>query len=144
MEGLNILLVEDNEGDIFLIREAFEEIKSKNNLEVVKNGEAALNFLSNSDKCKDKKLPDLIIMDINIPKINGHEVLEKVKRNSNWKHIPIIILTTSSSKLDILKSYEKMANCHIVKPNEGEEFSQVIQNIENFWTNTVILPPKKD
>jgi two-component system, chemotaxis family, response regulator Rcp1 len=137
---IKILLVEDNEGDIVLTTEALEECKVKNELKVLRNGSDALNFLLAC--CQEKKydLPDLILLDLNLPKKNGHEVLQSAKNHPDLKHIPIIILTTSSSDIDVLKAYQEHANCYIVKPLEVEEFVKVTYQIEQFWLGTAKLP----
>lgn len=144
MENINILLVEDNEGDILLTTEALEEIKVANTLEVVRTGEDAVDFLNKRTKSKKAKesLPDLILLDVNLPRVNGHEVLKFIKEHDALKHIPVIMLTTSSSYEDISQSYKQHANCYIVKPVEVDEFLKAIAQIDNFWLNIVKLPPK--
>ncbi len=137
---VKILLVEDNEGDILLTTEALEECKVKNELRVLRNGSDALNFLLTCLQSNKKDMPDLILLDINLPKKNGHEVLQSTKNHPALKHIPIIILTTSSSELDILRAYQEHANCYIIKPLEVAEFVNVTCKIEEFWFNTVKLP----
>ena len=144
MENVNILLVEDNEGDILLTMEALEEIKVANNLTVARTGEAAITVLEEqaASKHPHKSLPDLILLDVNLPRINGHEVLKYIKEHDGLKHIPVIMLTTSSSIEDISKSYRKHVNCYIVKPVEADDFLKAVIQIENFWFNIVKLPPK--
>ncbi|KQC33038.1 chemotaxis protein CheY [Nonlabens sp. YIK11] len=146
MQNVNILLVEDNEGDILLTTEALEEIKVANNLTVARTGEAAIDLLNEqaAGQNKQKPLPDLILLDVNLPRINGHEVLKYIKEHEDLKHIPVIMLTTSSSIDDISKSYRKHVNCYIVKPVESEEFLKAVIQIENFWFNIVKLPSKTD
>lgn len=139
-KAVKILLVEDNEGDILLTTEALEECKVKNELRVLRNGSDALNFLLTCSQSNKKDMPDLILLDINLPKKNGHEVLQSTKNHPALKHIPIIILTTSSSELDILRAYQEHANCYIIKPLEVAEFVNVTCKIEEFWFNTVKLP----
>lgn len=143
MKPVEILLVEDNEGDILLIREAFEEAKLATILSVVKDGEKAIHYLEKKENYKDVKTPDLIILDINLPRINGHEVLEFIKSNDDLKTIPVIMLTTSSSEKDIIKSYEKHANCFITKPVEVNDFLEAVLDIEHFWISVVKLPSHK-
>ncbi len=138
MKNVHILLVEDNEGDILLTIEAFEEGRIANVIEVARDGQEALNKLQKD--FVDKKLPDLILLDINLPKMNGHEVLEKLKKNDDLKHIPVIILSTSSSEMDIMKSYNNHANCFITKPVEIKDFVKAIESIEDFWFSIVKLP----
>ncbi len=137
---INILLIEDNEGDILLTTEALEECKIPIDLKVVRDGNEALLYLMAQTKLGGSKLPDLILLDINLPKKNGHEVLQSVKNHPDLKHIPIIILTTSSSEVDILRAYQEHANCYIVKPLEVENFLQITSKIEEFWLNIVNLP----
>ncbi len=138
---INILLVEDNEGDIVLAREVLDDIKIINKVAVARDGEEALNYLYNScnNQTKDA-LPDLVFLDINMPKVNGFEVLIKMKRDNLLKVIPVIMLTTSSAERDIRFSYENYANCFITKPVGMEEFMEVIQKIENFWISIAKLP----
>jgi len=137
---VKILLVEDNEGDILLTTEALQECKIPNQLQVLRDGSEALYFLMTVVKQRAKDLPDLILLDINLPKKNGHEVLESVKSHPELKHIPIIILTTSSSETDILRAYQEHANCYITKPLEVSEFLNITAKIEEFWLNIVRLP----
>lgn len=141
MEPVHILLVEDNEGDILLIEEAFEEARLTNTITVLKNGEAAIQFLQNEGEHKSANAPDLIILDVNLPRKNGHEVLEFIKTNDEFKQIPVIMLTTSSSDKDIERSYEKHANCYITKPVDVNDFMEAVLSIESFWINLVQLPP---
>lgn len=137
---INILLVEDNEGDILLTTEALEDAKISNSLKVIRDGASTLIYLNEVAKKSPSELPDLILLDINLPKKNGHEVLMEVKNNNLLKHIPIIILTTSSSEMDILKSYQEHANCYLIKPIEVSDFLKVIEKIEDFWLSIVRLP----
>ena len=143
MKPIHILLVEDNEGDIFLVTEALEERKIVNKISVARDGKEALDFLDKKGKYENEVLPDLILLDVNLPKKNGHEVLEYIKEKETLKQIPVIMLTTSSSEKDILLSYKNHANCFITKPVDVENFLKVISSIENFWINIVKLPPKK-
>jgi CheY-like chemotaxis protein len=137
---INILLVEDNEGDILLTTEALEEGKISNTLKVIRDGATMLNYLKEIAENSPSELPDLILLDINLPKKNGHEVLKEVKSNKLLKHIPVIMLTTSSSEVDILKSYQEHANCYLIKPMEVSDFLKVIEKIEDFWLSIVKLP----
>jgi two-component system, chemotaxis family, response regulator Rcp1 len=139
-QPMQILLVEDNEGDILLTKEALEECKVKNELKVLRNGNDALNYLVDCSKNNKHALPDLILLDINLPKKNGHEVLQSAKNHPDLKHIPIIILTTSSSEIDILKAYQEHANCYIIKPLDVSDFMQITSKIEQFWFGTAKLP----
>jgi len=140
MKTASILLVEDNEGDIVLTKEAFEDSKLANKIEVVKNGKEALDFLFQREGFEDATKPDLVLLDINMPVKNGHEVLYEIKSNDSLKHIPVIILTTSSAKQDIDKAYDNHANCYIKKPLNMDEFIEAVLGIENFWFNLVSLP----
>lgn len=143
MKGIHILLVEDNEGDILLTTEALQEGKICNKVSVVRDGEEALGFLDRTGKYAAAEVPDLILLDVNLPRKNGHEVLQYVKTNENIKHIPVIMLTTSSSDADVKKSYNNHANCYITKPVESESFLNVVASIEDFWINIVKLPSIK-
>ncbi|WP_158975428.1 response regulator [Cellulophaga sp. L1A9] len=140
MKSITILLVEDNEGDVLLTTEALESCKITNTLKVVNDGEEALNFVYKKENFVNEKTPDLILLDVNLPKKNGHEVLQILKSDSSYKHIPIIMLTTSSSALDIKKAYSHYVNCYITKPVEPSEFISAVSQIENFWINIVKLP----
>jgi CheY-like chemotaxis protein len=138
MKSLNILLVEDNEGDILLTTEAFEENKIINIIEVIKDGRGAVTYFENlPDK---ESIPDLVLLDINLPKMSGHEVLMYIKTNDKYKHIPVIMLTTSSSEKDILQSYKSHVNCYITKPIEVDDFIKAVTKIEDFWINIVSIP----
>lgn len=143
MEPIHILLVEDNEGDIFLTKEAFENGKVYTELSVVKDGKAAMDFLKKEGEFSKVKEPDLLLLDLNLPKKNGFEVLEFIKQDTKLKHIPVIILSTSSAERDINKCYENHANCYIIKPVDIESLFTVISKIENFWLSIVKLPTNK-
>lgn len=133
LQPVHILLVEDNEGDILLTLEAFEESKVKTDISVVRNGKEALDFLYQRDAFAGAKKPDLIILDINLPIYNGHEVLKQIKGDDHLKKIPVIILTTSDNKKDIDMAYENYTNSYVKKPLDMEEFLQAILKIEQFW-----------
>lgn len=143
MRKAKILLVEDNEGDIILTTEAFEEADLSTNLIVVRNGKEALNSLSLEGRTSYVNLPDLILLDINLPLLNGHEVLHLIKQNEFTKHIPVIILTTSSSTNDINATYDNHANCFITKPADINEFFDVINSLCKFWFQIAKLPIEK-
>lgn len=137
---INILLIEDNEGDILLTMEAFEESKIVNKITVIKDGKAAINFF---EALNDKEeIPHLVLLDINLPKASGHEVLMHIKNNDKYKSIPVIMLTTSSSEKDILQSYKNHVNCYITKPIDVSDFMKAILKIEDFWINIVSIPVK--
>ena len=144
MKPIHILLVEDNEGDIFLVTEALEEGKIVNKVSVIKDGKEAIDFLEKKGKYQNAERPDLILLDVNLPKKNGHEVLEHIKSQKNLKQIPVIMLTTSSSEKDISMSYKNHANCFITKPVDVENFLKVVYSIENFWISIVTLPANKN
>ncbi len=140
MKPINILLVEDNEGDIMLTTEALHDGKIFNDIHVVRDGWEAMQYLYKKESHSDAITPDLILLDVNLPKMNGHEVLQEIKSNADLRHIPVIILTTSSSEEDVLKSYQNYANCFITKPVNVNDFIDVIARIENFWVSIVTLP----
>lgn len=133
MKQVHILLVEDNEGDIVLTKDAFEEGKLKTQISVVKNGQDALDFLFQRGNFEKAEKPDLILLDINIPIINGLEVLHEIKTDERLKVIPIIILTTSSNEKDITKAYQNHTNSYIIKPIKFEDFLKAVLKIEEFW-----------
>ena len=139
---IEILLVEDNPGDVRLTVEALKEGKVTNNLRVAKDGEEALDCLyqrGNFSKCVR---PDIILLDLNLPKKDGREVLKIIKTDDNLKLIPVVVLTTSKAEEDILKSYDYHANCYITKPIDMNEFLRVIRMTEDFWLTIVILPTR--
>ena len=142
MIPIHILLVEDNEGDILLTTEAFEEAKIIMRLSVVRDGEAAVHFLNNQQSYESVDQPDLILLDVNLPKMNGHEVLKYIKDSERLKQIPVIMLTTSSAQRDINSSYHNYVNCFITKPVEVNDFMEVVSIIENFWVSTAKLPTR--
>ena len=140
MNSAHILLVEDNEGDILLTREALEARKLISKIDIAKNGVLAIDFLENILSNEGALLPDLILLDINLPKKNGQEVLQFIKTHNSLKQIPVIMLTTSSSDRDIIASYRNHANCYIMKPVDVGNFMEAITKIEDFWFTTVKLP----
>jgi CheY-like chemotaxis protein len=139
---LEIFLVEDNKGDIGLITEFFSDAKVITNLHIAEDGEEAIRFLYDKDKFLGSTLPDIIILDLNLPKKDGREVLKEIKENDDLKNIPVIILTTSSADKNILRVYDLHANAYIVKPLDFDEFMKVIKSIADFWFKAVTLPPK--
>ena len=140
MKTIDILLVEDNPADIDLTKEALEECKIANNLYIVSDGENALAFLRKESNFRDKPRPDLILLDLNLPKIDGREILEEIKNDDKLKQIPVVILTTSESKEDITEMYKLHANCYITKPVDINQFIKVVQSIGDFWFSIVKLP----
>jgi len=140
MKSIHILLVEDNKGDVLLTTEALEESKVPNTISVARNGKDAINYMYKTNGFENSVTPDLILLDVNLPFKNGHEVLETIKNDESLKHIPVIMLTTSTSERDISLSYKHHANCYITKPMEVNDFFEAIKSIENFWMQTVRLP----
>jgi chemotaxis family two-component system response regulator Rcp1 len=138
---VEILLVEDNPGDADLARDALESSKIRNTLHVVGDGEEAMAFLRQSGKFKDAPRPDIVLLDLNLPKKDGREVLAEIKADEELKRIPVVILTTSRAEEDILKSYNLHANCYITKPIDLTQFVKVVKSIEDFWFTIVKLPP---
>jgi CheY-like chemotaxis protein len=139
---VEILLVEDNEGDVGLIEEVLEEVKIRNILHVAKDGEEAILFLYNEEKFSGSPRPDIILLDLNLPKKDGREVLREIKEDSNFKNIPVVILTTSGAEKDILRAYELYANAYVTKPLDFDQFIKVVESIANFWLEVVKLPTK--
>lgn len=138
---IEILLVEDNEGDIYLTQETLAESRMRNNLHIVRDGVEALAFLRKQGAYKDACAPDLILLDLNLPKKDGREVLEEIKTDEMLQKVPVVILTTSKDEADILTTYSMHANCYIVKPVDLDRFGKVVRSIESFWLTVVRLPP---
>jgi CheY-like chemotaxis protein len=138
---IEILLVEDSPSDVRLTVEALKDAKVRNHLSVVNDGVEALAFLRKVGKYADSPRPDLILLDLNLPKKDGREVLKELKQDENLKPIPVVVITTSKSDEDILKSYNLHANCYITKPIDLEQFLTVVKAIESFWLTIVKLPP---
>lgn len=139
---IEILLVEDNAGDVRLTMEALKESKVRNTLNVVNDGVEALAYLRCSGKYKNASRPDIMLLDLNLPKKDGREVLEEIKQDDKLKEIPVVVLTTSKSEQDIVKAYSNHANCFITKPVDFGQFVEIIKTIEHFWFNVVKLPRK--
>ncbi|MEM9821474.1 MAG: response regulator [Bacteroidota bacterium] len=137
---VNILLIEDNPGDVRLTQEAFKEGSMSINLKVKMDGVEAIKYLKNEDPEEEYIVPDLILLDLNLPKRDGREVLEEIKSDDTLKRIPVVVLTTSNAEQDILKSYNLHVNCYINKPVDFDKFFDIIQKIEEFWLTTAILP----
>ena len=138
---VEILLVEDSPADVALTQEALMDSKLKNNLYVVSDGEAAMAFLRRSGTYASAPRPDLILLDLNLPKKNGREVLAEIKMDPTLRPIPVVIMTVSQDERDILESYNLNANCYIRKPVNFEEFIEIVKSIEHFWFSIVTLPP---
>ena len=139
---IEILLVEDNPGDVRLTVEALKEGKVRNILHTVEDGEEAMKFLRRQEPYAKAPRPDLVLLDLNLPKMNGREVLAEIKEDPNLRRIPVVILTVSKAEQDIVKTYDLHANCYINKPVDLEQFLTVVQSIENFWLTVVKLPPR--
>lgn len=135
-----ILLIEDNEGDVELTREAFEEAKFRNTLHIAEDGNAALDFLFKRNGSEDACTPDIVLLDLNLPGTDGREVLEQIKVDPELRRVPVIVLTSSKADKDIIESYDLHANCYIVKPVNAVKFMEVVQHVENFWVDIVCLP----
>jgi CheY-like chemotaxis protein len=140
-QPIEILLVEDNPGDVRLTQEALKENKVLNNLHVVEDGVEAMAFLHRDGKYVDAVRPDLILLDLNLPRKDGREVLSEIKADDDLKRIPVVVLTVSGAEEDILKSYNLHANCYITKPIDLNQFINVVRSIESFWLTIVKLPP---
>jgi CheY-like chemotaxis protein len=137
---VNILLVEDNPADARLIKEVFKDTNVNNKIHVAKDGVEAMEFLNKINEYSDAPKPDIILLDLNLPRKDGREVLREVKEDEDLKSIPIVILTTSSAKEDVIKTYRNHANCYITKPVDFDQFLKVINAIEDFWLKIVRLP----
>ena len=137
---VEILLVEDNPGDERLTREALKEGKVYNNLHWVKDGVEAMDFLNRKGKYKDVPRPDIVLLDLNLPKKDGREVLQEIKTDPDLKRIPVVVLTTSKAEEDVMKTYNLHANCYVTKPVDLEKFIVVIKSIDAFWLTVATLP----
>jgi CheY-like chemotaxis protein len=142
MKPIDILLVEDNPGDARLTREALQLSKVRNALHHARDGEEALQFLRREGRFGAAPTPDMILLDLNLPRRDGREVLEEIKADPKLMHIPVVILTSSQAEEDILRSYRLHANCFITKPVDLEQLTRVVQGIEQFWFTLVRLPPE--
>ena len=142
MKSINILLVEDNLGDADLAREALENSKLHNTLEVVEDGEKAMAYLRREAPYAEATRPDLILLDLNLPKKDGRQVLAEIKADPSLRRIPVVILTTSKAEEDVLKTYDLHANCYITKPIDLKQFLHVVRSIEDFWLSIVVLPSR--
>ena len=139
---IDILLVEDSPGDVRLTQEVFKESKIHNKLHSVIDGVEAMEFLRREGKFSDAVCPDLILLDLNLPKKDGREVLTEIKSDDKLKHIPVVVLTISKAEEDVLKAYDLHANCYITKPIDFEQFIKVVECIQDFWLTIVKLPQK--
>ena len=139
---IDILLVEDSPTDVLIAREALTEARLLNTIHVVEDGVDALAFLRRQGRFADAPRPDLILLDLNLPRKNGREVLAEIKNDPALKSIPVVVLTTSSAEEDIIRSYNLYANCYVVKPVEFDNFVKAVQSIRQFWFTIVALPPE--
>lgn len=144
MRAIEILLVEDNPGDVLLTKEAMKDAKVSNSLHVVGNGLEALEFLRREGRFQEAPTPDLVLLDLNLPRKNGREVLQEMKSEEGLRSIPVVVLTTSEAHRDIIESYNLQANCYITKPVDFEQFRKVVASIEQFWFTLVKLPTKSE
>jgi two-component system, chemotaxis family, response regulator Rcp1 len=142
VDPIKILIVEDNPGDVRLIKEVFKDAKIKNKLEVALDGEKAMQILRREGEFADTSYPDLILLDLNLPKKDGREVLKEIKENKSLQCIPVVILTTSNAEEDLIDTYKLNANCYITKPVDLDQFITVIKSIEDFWLSIVKLPTR--
>jgi CheY-like chemotaxis protein len=141
-KAIEILMVEDNPGDVRLTREALKGGKVANRLHVVEDGIAALDFLNQRAPYEGAPRPDLILLDLNLPKMDGREVLSVIKADASLKTIPVVVLTTSRAEEDIVRAYKLSANCYVTKPVDLYQFNRIVQAIEDFWLTVVTLPPR--
>lgn len=141
-QPIEILMAEDSPSDQAITQEAIRASKLFNRLHIVDDGEQALQFLRKEGKFAGAPTPDLILLDLNMPRKNGLEVLAEIKKDSRWQYIPVVVLTSSSAELDVMSAYQQRANCYIVKPLDFDRFSEVVRSIENFWFSIVKLPSK--
>jgi chemotaxis family two-component system response regulator Rcp1 len=142
MKDIHILLIEDSSGDARLIMEAFKDSRLKTEISVVTDGVEALAFLKGEGKYADALRPDIMLLDLNLPRKDGRELLNEIKNDDNLKMIPVLVLTTSNSRDDIISSYERHANSYITKPADMDEFMDVVRSVENFWFDIAKLPPR--
>jgi chemotaxis family two-component system response regulator Rcp1 len=140
IKAVEILLVEDSPGDVRLTIEALKEAKVTNNLSVVQDGVEAMDFLRQKGSYKNSARPDIILLDLNLPRKDGREVLAEIKNDPELKQIPVVVLTTSQSEQDVLRAYDLHANCYIAKPVDFKQFMTVVKSIEDFWLTVVKLP----
>jgi CheY-like chemotaxis protein len=140
-KAICILMVEDNPTDVMITKEALEHAKVLNSLHVVEDGIEALDFLHRRGKYAKAPQPDLILLDLNMPRKNGQEVLAEIKADQRLKHIPVVVLTTSKAEEDVIKAYGLHANCYVIKPVDFDVFAEVVRSIQQFWFTVVTLPP---
>jgi chemotaxis family two-component system response regulator Rcp1 len=138
---IDILLVDDSPSDVLLTREALKDARIANDLSVARDGEEAMDYLRQQGEHADKTRPDIVILDLNLPRKDGREVLREIKGDDSLRRIPVVILTTSSSDRDIGECYDSYANCFLTKPIDFDEFIDVVRSMEHFWISVVRLPP---
>lgn len=143
LRAIEILMVEDNPGDVRLTREALKHHKVSNELHVVEDGVAALDFLHRRPPYEQAPRPDLVLLDLNLPRKDGRQVLASIKSDEGLKTIPVVILTTSQAEEDVVRAYKLNANCYVTKPVDFEQFKRIVQGIEQFWLTVVTLPPRQ-
>lgn len=141
---IEILLVEDNPGDVRLMQEVLKEGRVFNNLHVARDGEEAMDFLRNSGPFQDAPRPDLMLLDLNLPKKDGREVLAEIKQDPELKRIPVVVLTVSSAEEDILHAYDSYVNCYLTKPVDLDQFINLVKSFEDFWLSIVKLPSEHE
>jgi two-component system response regulator len=139
-DAIDILLVEDNVGDVYLIREAFLLGSLPKRLSVVEDGEQALDYLFRRNRYSSAARPDLVLLDLKLPRIDGHQVLQIVKNHPDLRHIPVLVLSTSDTERDVVNAYEHHANCYLTKPSDLDEYLDLIREIEDYWLSMVCLP----
>jgi CheY-like chemotaxis protein len=142
--AIEVLLVEDDPGDVLMTREAFEDNKVRNTLHVVNNGVDALAFLRKQAPYADAPTPDLVLLDLNLPRMDGREVLAEIKADESLGRIPVVVLTTSEAEEDVLRSYQLHANAYVTKPVDFEQFVNVVRQVDDFFLTVVRLPPNGD
>lgn len=143
LQPSTILIIEDNPGDIFLMKKSFESVPAKHQLHIATDGQEALEYLYDSANGGSSKRPDLILLDLNLPKVDGREILYRIKQHDDLKTIPVVMFSSSSSAKDIMGSYDLQANCYVVKPYAYEEYATIINSIFQFWISTASLPSVK-
>ena len=140
-DPIDILMVEDNPGDVRLTEEAFREARISNTMHVARDGEIAMDFLRRRDEYADAPRPNLVLLDLNLPRMNGMDVLAEIKDDPNLKRLPVIILTGSEAEEDIVRGYELQSNAYLTKPVDPDEFLDLVRSFEEFWLTLVHLPP---
>lgn len=141
---IELMLVEDNEADTLLLKRAFNDVQTPVNITVATDGQQAIDMLNRKGEFKETPHPDLILLDINLPRLNGKDVVKKIKENEKLRCIPVIILTSSGAEMDIIKSYQNYANSYIVKPSDAQELGNVVKNLELFWFQTIVTIDRDD